>query len=148
MLLERGNLNSDAADRSGPTSILPSARYGARCVVDMQFGGDDPNTNVPDFNREPTLPSADHERPKVLDLEDSVSKSIDSDLSLTEPSRLSPTWPLKPWYSPRNTHTHPNTQPAPPLAVDGSFIIASLVCLLAFLLEVLPSLLDILSPHK
>ncbi|PUU75146.1 hypothetical protein B9Z19DRAFT_1091031 [Tuber borchii] len=148
MLLERGNLNSDAADRSGQTSILQAARDGARCVVGMQFG-DDPNINVPDFNGEPTLPSADHnERPKVLDLDDSISKSADNDLSSTEPSRQSPTWPLKPWYSPKNTHTHLNTQSAPSFAVDRSFIIASLVCLLAFLLEVLPLLLDILSPYK
>ena len=149
MLLERGSINSDAAARIGPTSILPSARYGVQCMVDMQFGGDDPNINVPDFNWEPTLPSVDHdERPKVLDLEDSVSKSAGSDLSSTEPSRLSPARPLKSWYSPRNTHTHPNTQSAPSFAIDRSFIIASLVCLLAFLLEVLPSLLDVLSPHK
>lgn len=146
MLLEQGDLNSDIADRSSPTSILPSARCGGQCVVDLQFGGDDPNTNVADFNGKPTLPSADHnERPKVPDLEDSVPKSADSDLSSTEPSRLSPTWSLKPWYSPRNTHTHPNTQSTPSFAVDRSFIIASLVCLLAFLFEVLPSSLDILS---
>jgi len=43
-------------------------------------------------------------------------------------------WSLELWYPPRKTDALPNTQSTLSFAVDRSFIIASLICLFAFLL--------------
>jgi len=119
----------------------------------MQFGGDDPNTDTAGLNGEPSLPFADFdEREVVLDFEHSLSESTDSDFSPTKPprlSRLSSIGPLGFCYPSGKIGIHPNTtQFILSFAVDWCFIITSFVCLFAFLLSFLPSLLAIPSFHK
>ncbi|PUU74179.1 hypothetical protein B9Z19DRAFT_891341, partial [Tuber borchii] len=72
-----------------------------------------------------------------------LPKSTDRALPPTEPStlpQLPSMWLLKFRYPPKETNIHPNnTRSALSIAVDRYFIIASLICLFAFLIYFLPS---------
>ncbi|PUU78390.1 hypothetical protein B9Z19DRAFT_1084195 [Tuber borchii] len=95
--------------------------------------------HITDFNGQSApLPSSHHERPQLSDLKDSVSKPTDGGLSTKSlwSSRPFPVRPLKLWHPPRKTDAHPNTQSILSFAVGRSFIIASLICLFAFLLYI------------
>ncbi|PUU75105.1 hypothetical protein B9Z19DRAFT_898418, partial [Tuber borchii] len=85
------------------------------------------------------------------DLGDSISKSADSDLS-TPSSKWSQAlsiWPLRLLYPPWKTDARPNTQSLLSFSIDQYFILASLICLFAFLLYILPSpSLDLFSFRK
>ncbi|PUU72666.1 hypothetical protein B9Z19DRAFT_893454, partial [Tuber borchii] len=74
----------------------------------------------------------------LSDLGDSVSKPTDSGLSTQSPWWSQPFSipPLKLWHPPRRTDAHSNTQSILLFAVSRSFIIASLICLFAFLLYI------------
>ncbi|KAG0639011.1 hypothetical protein HOY80DRAFT_922054 [Tuber brumale] len=77
-------------------------------------------------------------------INDSISKSADTNVPLAEPSpppQPPSTWPSKP-------DAHPNTRPTFSTVVDRYIIIASFVCLLAILVYILSSSRDIFSLHK
>jgi len=149
---ERGNVNCVAADRGSPTSLLSSSLTRDECVVGMQLQSHDSNTDPTDFNFQPEpLPAALHQRPRLLHLGDSVPGPADGGPSAQPPRwpRSLFIWPSELRYPPRKTDAHANTQPIFSFAVDRSFIIASLVCLFAFLLYIfLSSSLDIFSFRK
>ena len=144
---EQNTANCAQADSGGQISFSPSSMPQNECVAEMQFRSHDPNTDMTDFSGQlAPLPASHHNSPHLSDLGDPVSKPTDSGLSTQSPRRPQPfsIWPLKLWYPPRKTDTHPNTQSILSFAVGRSFIIASLICLFAFLLYTFPSpLLDI-----
>ena len=149
---EMDTVNCAQANHRNQISLSPSPISQSDCAVEMQSRSHDPNTNMPDFNGQPTLLPASHgERPKSSDLRDSISKPTDSGLSTQSPrqSRSLSAWPLKLRYLPWNTDAHPNTQSILSFALCYYFIIASLICLFAFLLYIFPSpLLDLSSFRK
>ena len=149
---ERGNVNCVAADRGSPTSLPPSSLTRDECVVGMQLQSHDSNTDMTDFNFQPEpLPAAHHQLPRLLHLGDSIPGPADGGPSAQPPRwpRSLFIWPSELRYPPRKTDAHSNTQPIFSFAVDRSFIIASLVCLFAFLLYIfLSSSLDIFSFRK
>ena len=167
MLLESQGVNPKTIDtRYGRTPLEWATRHGYEGVVEMLLGwkdvripapdsedqtptaiaptpGADPNTPVAGLDGQPALPPTGPDRGEVIvDSEDSVSVSADSDFSSTEPSWLpqpSPTGPLELWDALRKTGNHSNTSRSIlAFTVDRSFIIPSLVCLFAFLLYILP----------
>jgi len=149
---ERGNVNCAAADRDSPTSLPPSSMTRDKCVVGMQFRSHDSNTDMKDFNGQPEpLPATHHQQPRLSDLGDSIPRPVDSGPSTQSP-RLPQSlsiWPPEFLYPPQKTDAHPNTQSIFLFAVDRPFIIASLICLFAFLLYVFPfSSPDIFSFRK
>ncbi|PWW74898.1 hypothetical protein C7212DRAFT_26153, partial [Tuber magnatum] len=76
----------------------------------------------------------------------SFPKSADSDPISTEPSGLSqhpPIWPLSLWRPPKKTDPHHNPRLILSLTVGQYFITAFFVCILAFLVYILPSLTEI-----
>ena len=96
--LERGNVNCTTADCCGLASLPPSAVHPDESVVEMEFRSHGPNTDMTDSNCQPALLSAAHgERPRLLHRRESVSNSVDADLSTKSPwwSRPLSTWPLK-----------------------------------------------------
>jgi len=94
---------------------------------------------------QPALPSAErNELGVVSDLKHPVPKSIESDISPTEPPGLSQppaTGPLE------KIETHPRaTKSTLSFSVYRCFVVSSLICLFAFFFYILPSPLLELSP--
>ena len=153
-LLESQGVNLNTADtRYGQTPLEWAAQRGHEGVVKMLSGWKDVHTNTTPDNKDQArlsladgklaLPPIDPDgREVMVDFDDSVSVSADSDSSLTEPSRLpqhSPTGPLEFWDALRKAGSYSSTiQSILAFTADGSFIIPSLICLLAFILYVLP----------
>ena len=138
VLLEPGNINSEAAGSGGQASLPPPTQPSVDCLAETQFGSHNPNTNIKNFNSQPSFPQADSgELEQVLNLEDSVSPSRDNELLPNEPSMPSQAaslWPLKSPFSLRKSDTRPsNTTPTLPIALNWYWIIGSCVCLLALL---------------
>ena len=142
-ILEWENASSNTADRCSYTSLPPHAVHRSECWIGKQLRGDDPNTAISDLNDPPVPLSAEsHSREVVLDFQDSVSKSTDSDLSPIRSHRL----PLPPSNGPNSqsplgkTDIHPNAaKQILSFAANRYFIISSFICLFAFLLYILPS---------
>jgi len=133
IILERGNVNSDSQ-----ASPPPPTRDRGQSVVETQSSVDDPNIILADLNSHPTLLSAGHDvGSRVEDLKDSISKSAGSDFSSTEPSEPSQSSSICPITSPPppgKADTHPkNTLFTMSISADRYWAIASLICLLAFL---------------
>ena len=150
----RGNANSCSTGHGGqaplpppplPPSPLPSSAEDADGrAVDIQSRSHVLNTDITDLTTAPTLSSANlDERDGVFDPEGPLPKSADSDLSSTEPPMLPPPISsrlLKSSSPPGKSDNHPhNTRSTPSLALDRYFLIASFICLLAFLVYILPS---------
>ena len=136
------NANSLTTDCGGQAS-LPSTGHVSGCAVDMQFSCHNPDTNIVDLTGQLASPQADpDDQGGVSDLHNSVPKPADTDLSTTEPSVLPqpPSMsPLKVLCPSEKTHTHPSTtQSTLSLRLNRYFLIASFVCLLAFLVYVAP----------
>ena len=153
IILGCGDANSGTLNPGGQASFPPPIGHGDQGVVEMQFRGGGPSTGIADLDGEPTLSPADpDEREVVLDFKDSLSESADDGFSSTELSRLSQpssVGPLGFWCSSAKTDIHPSTtQSILSFAADRCFIIAFLVCLFAFILYVLPPLLDALSFYR
>ncbi|KAG0633719.1 ankyrin repeat-containing domain protein [Tuber brumale] len=152
MLLERDGANFDTADRVGYPP-RPPLGIGAS-VLGMPSSGDNLNIGTTDINAQQAHLSADpNERKPVSGPEECLSKPADSDLPSTEQSRLPPMRPhklLAPSQESRHpTQQHSNDSPTRGRPVDRYFTIASFVCLLAFLVYILPSLLAEIFPlHK
>jgi len=95
-----------------------------------------------DFDGQPLpLLVARNEQPTLPDIPDIVPKPIDISLSAQSPwwsQRIFSSWPSKLWRSPGKSDAPPNTQSILPFAINRSFILASLICLLAFLLYIFP----------
>lgn len=113
IILECSNANSGTPNPGGQASFPPPVGHGDQRVAEMQFRGDDPNTDIASFNGELALPSADpDDRGVVLDSKDSLSESADSDFSSTEPSRLSQPSSVSPrgfWRRSGRTNIHSKT---------------------------------------
>jgi len=138
VLLEPGNIGSEAAGSGGQASLPPPTQPRVGCLAETQFGSHNPNTDITDFNSQLSFPQADSGEPEqVLNLEDSVSVSRDNKLQANEPSmpsRAASLWPLKSPFSLRKSDTRPsNTTPTLPIVLNWYWIIGSCVCLLALL---------------
>lgn len=106
---EWGNVVCATADRGGQTSLLPSAVPQDECVVEMQFISHNSNTDMTDLNGQPApLPAAHNGQPRLLDPQNSASKSTDSGPSTQLPwlSQHLSTWSLKLCCRRRKTRTH------------------------------------------
>ncbi|PUU73834.1 hypothetical protein B9Z19DRAFT_891273, partial [Tuber borchii] len=76
------------------------------------------------------------------DSKDSAPKSVENDVSAAEPPmvpQLPLTQPLKSLCPPRKTDTHPNGRSHLSFAADRFFLVASFICLLAFLVYIFSS---------
>jgi len=136
ILREPGNVNSAATDCSGQASP-PSTGHRVVFAVEMQPACDH-NTDTTDLTWQPALSSAErNEREVVSDLKHPVPKSIESDISPTEPPGLSQppaTGPLE------KIETHPRaTKSTLSFSVYWCFVVSSLICLFAFFLYIFPS---------
>ena len=145
---ERGNINSDCQ-----TTLPPVAGSRDQSVVEIQFRVDDPSIIIANLNSHPTLLSVDHDvRSRVADVKDYISKSAGSDFSSTEPSKPSQSSSVCPITSPpsrQKTGTHPNSSRSTmPIVADWYWVIASSICLLAFLFLISPSSSSISPFHK
>ena len=141
----QGNANTQMTDRSGQASLPQSAQHRREYAAGMISRARDPNTDIADLSTQPTLLLADpNAREVVLDSKDSVPKSVENDVSATEPPmvpQLPPTQPLKSLCPPRKPGTHPSNLSHLPFAVYRHFLIASFICLSAFLVYILSSFL-------
>ena len=141
ILQKQGNPNCAAVDCCGPTSFPRSTLPRDEPVVETQFRSHDPNTNSD--GQHPPLQVAQNEQPRLPGIGDSVPKSTVTGLSAQSPWWSLPLffiWPLNLRYSPRKPDAPPNTRSILSFPVTRSFILASVVCLLAFLLYIFPSL--------
>ncbi|KAG0633320.1 hypothetical protein HOY80DRAFT_992204 [Tuber brumale] len=151
MLLERDGVNSDTADRVGHHPPRPPLGVGAG-VVGMPFRGDNLNISITNINGQQAHLLADpNKRELVSGLDGSLSKPADSNLPSTEQSGPPPIRPPK-LPSPESQHPtqqHSINSPTRGPPADRYFTIALLVCLLAFLVYILPSSLPEIFPlHK
>jgi len=140
MISERAGTGSNPSDPSGQTSLPPSVWHGEERVAETQLGHDHPNTNPAHPIVPSTSPSADPNTPEgVPDCNDSASNSADSTIPSTEPPNPPPHpwWYLKFWYSLRIIGTLTRTPRQP--TIDRHLIMASFVCILVFILYILPS---------
>ena len=141
----QGNANAHITDRSGQALLPQSAQHRHECAVGMISRARDPNTDIADLSTQPTLLLTDPDtREALLDSKDSVPTHVENDLSATELPMLPqspPTQPLKSLWPPRKTDTHPSDRSHLPFTVDRYFLIASFICLSAFLVYILPSFL-------
>ena len=147
------NANPYTTDRGDQTSLPPSAGHLGGRAVDMEPQSHDPNTRIIGFNAQPPFPPADpDEREVVSDHTEPLPRPADSDLPSTKQSRLRQlhSWLPKLSRPPRKTNCHSNNyRSALSLALDRYYLIASLICLLAFLAYIFPpSLPHILSSYK
>jgi len=130
-----GNSGSRAVDHSGQALLLASSRNGDECAVDMQFRDRDSNSDIAGINTPLVLPSA------IVNGQEGVSDPKDPPPSTkppTLPQRFM--WLLKFWSPHRKTDSDTNNpRPTLSLALYRYFLIASFICLLAFLVCVLPS---------
>jgi len=135
ILQQQGNISSDTTDPGGQASLPPSTRDEGEPPAEIQLPTDDPTTDIAD------LPLVDpDEKDGTPDINHFIPTSIDNDLS-TEPStppQHPSTRPLKSLHPPSKSDTHPNTRPTHLLALDRYIIIASLICLFAILIYLLP----------
>ena len=134
MILERAAIKSDMAGPIGQESLPPSAGDEDESVAEMQLS-DGLDTNTGDPRGDPTSPPADSNVPEVVsDCEGSFLSSTHSTAPPSPPQHPSP-GPLKCRYSRSQTATHPNGTPSMAgIAAKKHLIIASFVCILAFLL--------------
>jgi len=131
-------VNSHASGRSSLVSLPPPAQLLDECLVDMQFGSHDPNSNITHFNSQPSLPLADSiDLEQVLDLKGSVSASSNDCLPATEPSvspQAASLWPLRFLLSLRKSNTQPNnTRATLPIVLNRYRTIGSCLCLVVLL---------------
>jgi len=141
ILQKQGNPNCAAVDCCGPTSFPRSTLPQDEPMFGTQFGSHDPNTNSD--GQHPPLQVAPNEQPRSPGLGDSVPKSTVTGLSTQSPWWSLPLffiWPPNLRYSPRKPDAPPNTRSILSFPVTRSFILASVVCLLAFLLYIFSSL--------
>jgi len=133
MISERADTNPNTADPSSQTSRPLSAEDGEESPAETRPGGDHPSTNMADPISQPTSPPAHPNTPEGLsDCQGSIPNSANSTIPSTEPPDPPP---LKFWHSLRNIA---NTLSALSIVINRHWIIASLVCILAFLLYILP----------
>ena len=142
IILESNNANSDTLGYCAQTPLPQSTVYGDECVIRTQIPGNDSSADTTDFHGSPAPLSADLDTQEVvLDSKDFTSMCADSGPS-TEPSNQSQppsVKPLEPPYPLRKTVTHPTaTQLILTFFLDRRFITSALICLLAFLLYILP----------
>ena len=144
ILPEQVNLDCALTDCSGPTSLPSSTVPRVECTAETQFRYLDPNTNMANSDSyHPPLQVAHNVQPRSPGLGDSVPNSTVNGLS-----GQSPWWPLPAFptsslnllFSPQNPHAPSKTQSILSFPVTRSFIIASIVCLLAFLIYIFPPL--------
>lgn len=146
------NANSHTTNRGGPEPLAPSAGHGEECAMDVRSRSHDPNTNTAVLSMLPAPPPVHpDEREKVLDLQGPVSERANTEL-LIKPSVLPQPpsiLPLQPLCPPTKTNTHPKgTRSSPSFTLNRYFLIASFICLLAFLVYSAPLFLPrILSPR-
>lgn len=146
------NANSHTIDCGSPEPPAPTTRHGEECAMDAQSRSQDPNTNTTELSVQPAPPPVHpDEREKVLNLQGPVSESANTEPSSIEHSVLPQPpsiLPLQPLCPPTKTNTHPTgTRSTPSFTLNGYFLIASFICLLAFLVYVPPPLLlHIFSP--
>ncbi|RPA91890.1 ankyrin [Choiromyces venosus 120613-1] len=150
MLQERIDSSSETADDGG--HALSSLSAGQECAVVMQSGSGDLDPEITDLDRQNANSSGDpDEKERILDFKNAGSSSGESHPPSTEhsgPPPPSPECSLS--SSPRKTDTSPHDSgPTIPIAINRYLMISSFVCLFAFLLYLLPSLLPTISPfHK
>ena len=143
MISERAASMSDRLDPGSQESPPSSAGASEEFVAEIELRDDPSNTTTANLSGEPTSQPGDPNAPEELsDWEGSVPDSADSIIPSTElscpPQPPSP-GPLKPQHSRRQTATHPNDTPSTvSIASSKHLIIASCVCILAFLLYILP----------
>jgi len=148
----RASARSNTPAPSGQASPPPSTQHREEHVEETQPRGDHPNTNTADSTSQPPPPPADPNTPEgAPDCKGPFANSTDSIIPSTEP--LSPPRPLPPpefWHSPGQITTPPNNTPSTlPITAHPHFIITSFVCILAFLLYILPfSLQDMFSSKR
>ena len=139
MFLDLEGIDLDQPETECSQASLPSfSQQRKERVADMQPSSLDPNTDSTDINGQPGPPSPHSPEPEpVLDLEDSVSMSLDNHPPSTEPPKLtqpSSMWPLKFPYLSQKSDTSPNNSgPSLPTPVSRYLVIGSCVCFLAFL---------------
>ncbi|KAG0135463.1 hypothetical protein HOY82DRAFT_551571 [Tuber indicum] len=138
LLLDRGHVNSPGVDCAGRESPPASSGHGD-CAVALKFKC---ATHITDIIGQHALPSPDPgDREPVSDLQGALSNSSGSDLPSTEQPALSktpPRWPLSFWSLRRKADPHPdNTGSTLSFPVARYFMVASLVCLFAFLVYTL-----------
>ena len=149
----RGNSDSRITGHSVLAPLPPPSGNGCRRMVDLRSRSHDPNINTTDLGVQHAPPPADPEEwERALDLENPVSEPADNDLPTIKPSVLPqspPTFPVGPLDPPAKTATRPDITRSPlSLVPNRYFLIASLICLLAFLFCVPPtSLPHIFSSH-
>ena len=140
----QSNANAHITDRSGQASYA-SSQHGHESAMEMLSRARDPDTDIADRSTQPVLLLADPDgREVLLDSKHSVTRSVDNDVSATEPPMLlhpPPTQPIKSLYPPRKTNTHPSDRSHLSFPVDWYFLIASFICLSDFLVYVLSSFL-------
>jgi len=123
-----------------------SPENGDGCAVDMQFLDPNSNTQIADSSASTAMPSAIHDKQEgASDPNDLLPKSVDCALSSAQPLTLPQPPPMPPRRfspSPIKTDSHPKTRPTLSLALDWYFLIASFICLSAFLVYILPSMLS------
>jgi len=139
MISERTSPKSNTA---GPIiqALPPSAQHGEEPEAEKQLRCDHPNTKPAVPIGPPTSPPADLNTPEgAPDCKDSISNSADSTIPSTEPPsppRPHPRWRLKFWHSLCKIGTLTRTPRQP--TINRHLVIASFVCILAFLLYILP----------
>ena len=150
----RDNGNSHTIDGGAQPSLPSSAGRGGRRTADPQFRNYDPDTNIIDLDHQIGPPPADPgDRNGTPEPKDHFPKSVESCLSETEPTAL----PRPPSMSPPKLLSPPRradtrsggARSTLSFALNWYFLIASFICLLAFLIYVPPpSLHQIFSSHR
>ncbi|KAG0135462.1 ankyrin repeat-containing domain protein [Tuber indicum] len=126
LLLDRGRVNSPGVDCAGRESPPASSGHGD-CAVALKFKC---ATHITDISGQHALPSPDPgDREPVSDLPSIEQPTL---------SKTPPRWPLSFWSLRRRADPHPdNTRSTLSFPVVRYFIVASLVCLFAFLVYTL-----------
>ena len=143
MISEQAASMSDAVYPGSQESLPWSAGAREQFTAEMELRDDHSNATTANLSGEPTSPPGDPNALEELsDWEGYFPGSADSIIPSTElpcPPQLPSSWPLKFQYSRRQTATHPNDTPSTvSIAANKYFITASCVCILAFLLYILP----------
>jgi len=141
MLLERSDTRTDIRDNKNQTPLSLALSLGHDEIARMisECVGTKPNAGDPSGQASLPLSPADPDTPEVVsDCQGSIPNPAGTTIPSTEPPsppRPPLLWPLKFWHSLRNIA---NAPPTLPMAINRHLIIASFVCILAFLLYILP----------
>jgi len=133
---EQANLNRAAPNCGCQTSLSLTPLPWDQFAAEKPFRSHDPNSNMAniDGQRAP-LPVTHNEPPGSPDPRDSLPESAQSH---RWSRHLFPIWHLKVWH-PRTPDAPSQIQSTLSLPLSPYFIIASIICLLAFLLYIIPS---------